>query len=154
MCEKPQPRRLMACFCREPSCNTPLPHRPTQMSQNSNNLSTISRVPRHLTQPASFSSLNKYGGSVVFLLFGPPGSGKGTQSRMITNWLEIPSISTGDMLRTEIQAASELGKTAQSIMAAGGLVGDDLVNKMLAQRISKPDCHHGFLLDGFSRKRP
>jgi adenylate kinase len=121
------------------------------MSQNRNNLSTISRVARHLTQPAWFSSLNKYGGSVVFLLFGPPGSGKGTQSRMITNWLGIPSISTGDMLRAEIQAASELGKTAQSIMAAGGLVGDDLVNKMLAQRISRPDCLHGFLLDGYPR---
>ena len=88
---------------------------------------------------------------MVFLLFGPPGSGKGTQSRMITNWLEIPSISTGDMLRAEIQAASELGKAAQSIMAAGGLVGDDLVNKMLAQRISRPDCEHGFLLDGYPR---
>lgn len=88
---------------------------------------------------------------MVFLLFGPPGSGKGTQSRMITNWLGIPSISTGDMLRAEIQAGSELGKAAQSIMANGGLVGDDLVNKMLAQRISRPDCGHGFLLDGYPR---
>jgi adenylate kinase len=88
---------------------------------------------------------------VVFLLFGPPGSGKGTQSRMITNWLEIPSISTGDMLRAETEAGSELGKAAKSIMAGGGLVGDDLVNKMLAQRISKPDCQRGFLLDGYPR---
>lgn len=88
---------------------------------------------------------------MIFLLFGPPGSGKGTQSRMITNWLGIPSISTGDMLRSEIQAGSELGKAAQSIMANGGLVGDDLVNQMLAQRISRPDCDHGFLLDGYPR---
>lgn len=88
---------------------------------------------------------------MIFLLFGPPGSGKGTQSRMITNWLEIPAISTGDMLRAEIQAGSELGKVAQSIMAGGGLVGDDLVNKMLAQRISNTDCCHGFLLDGYPR---
>lgn len=88
---------------------------------------------------------------MVFLLFGPPGSGKGTQSRMITNWLEIPSISTGDMLRGEIQAGTELGKAAQSIMSNGGLVGDDLVNKMLALRISNPDCEHGFLLDGYPR---
>lgn len=88
---------------------------------------------------------------MVFLLFGPPGSGKGTQSRMITNWLGIPSISTGDMLRGEIQAGSELGKTAQSIMTNGGLVGDDLVNQMLAQRISQPDCDNGFLLDGYPR---
>src|SRR4029077_2734973 len=84
-------------------------------------------------------------------LFGPPGSGKGTQSRMITNWLGVPAISTGDMLRAEIQSGTDLGKAAQSIMANGGLVGDDLVNQMLAHRISKPDCQHGFLLDGYPR---
>ena len=88
---------------------------------------------------------------MVFLLFGPPGSGKGTQSRMITNWLGIPAISTGDMLRAEIQAGSELGKAAQSIMANGGLVGDELVNQMLAHRIARPDCDSGFLLDGYPR---
>ena len=88
---------------------------------------------------------------MIFLLFGPPGSGKGTQSRMITSWLGIPSISTGDMLRAEIQAGSELGNAAQSIMANGGLVGDELVNQMLALRITRPDCDHGFLLDGYPR---
>jgi adenylate kinase len=88
---------------------------------------------------------------VVLLLFGPPGSGKGTQSRLITNWLAIPAISTGDMLRAEIQGGTPLGNTARSIMASGGLVGDDLVNKMLAQRIAQPDCNSGFLLDGYPR---
>jgi len=88
---------------------------------------------------------------VVLLLFGPPGSGKGTQSRLITNWLRIPGISTGDMLRAEIQAGTDLGRTAQSIMAAGGLVGDDLVNKMLVNRVSQPDAQGGFLLDGYPR---
>jgi adenylate kinase len=88
---------------------------------------------------------------VVLLLFGPPGSGKGTQSRLITNWLAIPAISTGDMLRAEIQSGTPLGNTARSIMASGGLVGDDLVNKMLAQRIAQPDCNSGFLLDGYPR---
>lgn len=88
---------------------------------------------------------------MVLLLFGPPGSGKGTQSRLITNWLGIPAISTGDMLRAEIQAGTELGQKAQSIMASGGLVGDDLVNEMLAQRVAKPDCKDGFLLDGYPR---
>jgi len=88
---------------------------------------------------------------VVLLLFGPPGSGKGTQSRLITNWLAIPAISTGDMLRAEIQAGTALGNAARSVMASGGLVGDDLVNKMLAQRIAQPDCERGFLLDGYPR---
>jgi adenylate kinase len=88
---------------------------------------------------------------VVLLLFGPPGSGKGTQSRLITNWLGIPAISTGDMLRAEIQAGTNLGEEARSIMTSGRLVSDDLVNKMLAHRVSLPDCAHGFLLDGYPR---
>lgn len=88
---------------------------------------------------------------MVLLLFGPPGSGKGTQARLITNWLGIPAISTGEMLRAEIQAGTPLGKAAQSIMASGGLVNDELVIKMLEQRIAQPDCRGGFLLDGYPR---
>ncbi|HME06221.1 MAG TPA: adenylate kinase [Bryobacteraceae bacterium] len=88
---------------------------------------------------------------MVLLLFGPPGCGKGTQSRLITDWLHIPSISTGDLLRAEVAAGSDLGKQAKGIMAAGGLVGDDLVNAMLARRLEEPDCGHGFLLDGYPR---
>jgi len=88
---------------------------------------------------------------LVLLLFGPPGSGKGTQSKLITTWLGIPGISTGDMLRAEIQAGSDLGRAAKSIMDGGGLVGDDLVNQMLVRRVSQPDAQHGFLLDGYPR---
>ena len=88
---------------------------------------------------------------MVLLLFGPPGSGKGTQSGRISNWLKIPAISTGDMLREEIKAGTALGNAAQTIMASGGLVGDDLVNRMLARRVSAPDSAHGFLLDGYPR---
>jgi adenylate kinase len=88
---------------------------------------------------------------LVLLLFGPPGSGKGTQSGRISNWLGIPAISTGDMLREEIKAGTALGNAAKSVMSSGGLVGDDLVNRMLAQRVSSPDSAHGFLLDGYPR---
>jgi adenylate kinase len=88
---------------------------------------------------------------LILLLFGPPGSGKGTQSRLITDWLGIPGISTGDMLRAETQAGSDLGRAAQAVMDSGRLVGDDLVNQMLAKRVSQPDAQCGFLLDGYPR---
>ena len=90
---------------------------------------------------------------LIILLFGPPGSGKGTQGRLIIEWLQhkIPSISTGDMLRAEIAAGSLLGLEARSIIAAGGLVPDDVVNRMVAARTARPDCADGFLLDGYPR---
>jgi len=88
---------------------------------------------------------------VVLLLFGPPGCGKGTQSRLIVDWLKIPAISTGDLLRAEIKAGSELGKAAQATIASGGLVSDGLVNQILKARISQPDCERGFILDGYPR---
>jgi adenylate kinase len=88
---------------------------------------------------------------VVLLLFGPPGCGKGTQSRLITSWLRVPAISTGEMLREQIRAGSALGEAAQSVMASGGLVGDDLINRMLAARVCQTDCEIGFLLDGYPR---
>jgi adenylate kinase len=84
-------------------------------------------------------------------LFGPPGSGKGTQARLIAEHLHIPAISTGDMLRAEVQAGSELGQIAQKIMSNGGLVSDDLINRMLECRIMRADCRNGFLLDGYPR---
>ena len=70
---------------------------------------------------------------------------------MISQLLKVPSISTGEMLRAEMQAATELGKMAQTIMLGGGLVGDEIVNQMLAARISRSDCSAGFLLDGYPR---
>jgi adenylate kinase len=90
---------------------------------------------------------------LIILLFGPPGCGKGTQGRLIIDWLKrkIPSISTGDMLRAELAARTSLGLEARSIIATGGLVPDALVNRILTSRISQPDCAWGFMLDGYPR---
>lgn len=90
----------------------------------------------------------------MILLFGPPGAGKGTQSPLITQLLGIPAISTGEMLRAEVEAGSVLGKQVQELLAAGQLVGDETVNEILVSRISQPDCAKGFLLDGYPRTVP
>jgi adenylate kinase len=101
--------------------------------------------------------LNAVQSSLIILLFGPPGSGKGTQGRLIIDWMRgwlgytIPSISTGDMLRAEIAAATPLGLQTQAIIAAGGLVPDDMINAALCSRIQQPDCRRGFMLDGYPR---
>ena len=87
----------------------------------------------------------------MILLFGPPGSGKGTQSPLISRLLNIPAISTGEMLRAEVEAETPLGVQVQSILAAGSLVSDDVVNQIVVSRISRPDCEKGFLLDGYPR---
>jgi adenylate kinase len=91
------------------------------------------------------------GGHLVILLFGPPGCGKGTQSPLISKLLGIPAISTGEMLRAEVSAGTPLGQEVKSILASGGLVSDELVNKIVVSRISKDDCKSGFLLDGYPR---
>jgi adenylate kinase len=91
---------------------------------------------------------------LVILLFGPPGCGKGTQSPLISELLNIPAISTGEMLRGEVEAGTPLGLLAKEILAAGQLVKDEMVNEMLVNRISHPDCRNGFLLDGYPRTLP
>jgi adenylate kinase len=91
---------------------------------------------------------------VILLLFGPPGCGKGTQSTALAARCGIPAISTGEVFRAEIKAGTPLGKMASSIMAAGGLVSDDIVNGIVANRIAQPDCAGGFLLDGYPRTVP
>jgi len=88
---------------------------------------------------------------LVILLFGPPGCGKGTQSPQISRLLNIPAISTGEMLRAEVEAGTPLGQEVQAILAAGSLVSDELVNNIVVSRIKKPDCKNGFLLDGYPR---
>jgi adenylate kinase len=88
------------------------------------------------------------------LLMGAPGSGKGTQAQRLTDELKIPKISTGDMLRAARAEGTELGKIADSIMNAGGLVPDDLVIKLVNERLDQPDAKNGFILDGFPRTVP
>jgi adenylate kinase len=85
------------------------------------------------------------------ILLGPPGAGKGTQSHFIKERYNIPQISTGDMLRQAVQDDTELGRKAKFVMETGGLVPDDIIIKLVQERIHKPDCEHGFLLDGFPR---
>lgn len=88
------------------------------------------------------------------ILLGPPGAGKGTQAQFISKEFDIPQISTGDMLRAAIKEGSELGKQAQEIMNAGGLVSDDLIINLVKERIAKPDCANGCIFDGFPRTIP
>ena len=93
--------------------------------------------------------LGKLDRAVIFL--GPPGSGKGTQAKELARKVGIPHLSTGDMLREHISQGTPLGLKAKPIMERGELVPDSLVLKIVAERIERPDCFHGFVFDGFPR---
>lgn len=85
------------------------------------------------------------------VLIGGPGAGKGTQAKKLSKHFDIAHISTGDLLREQMKLGTELGKKVSEIMNAGGLVSDDIVSAMLAERIKADDCKNGYILDGYPR---
>ena len=86
---------------------------------------------------------------VVFL--GPPGSGKGTQAKLLGKRLSVPAISTGEILRDAVREGTPLGLKARAVMEAGDLVSDELMIGLIQERLSRPDAQNGFILDGFPR---
>merc|ERR1719310_1647376 len=87
----------------------------------------------------------------IVILCGAPGAGKGTQAPKIVDSYKLAHLSTGDMLREAVAAGTEVGKKAKAVMASGGLVSDEIVIGIIADRIKEPDCKTGFILDGFPR---
>merc|ERR1719399_141346 len=87
----------------------------------------------------------------IMVLFGAPGSGKGTVAPKIVDMMGIPQLSTGDMLRDAVAAGTDVGLKAKSVMESGGLVSDDIVIGVIRDRIGVEDCSNGFILDGFPR---
>src|SRR5215470_16655369 len=88
------------------------------------------------------------------VMLGPPGAGKGTQARQLRRKWNIPHISTGAMLREAVQAGTALGREVAAIMESGGLINDDVITRVVTDRLSQPDTGTGFLLDGFPRTIP
>ena len=87
----------------------------------------------------------------TIIVLGPPGAGKGTQAKLISAAYGIPQVSTGDLLRDNVARGTQLGLTVKALLGSGGLVDDDLVCDMVSERLGRPDCDRGYILDGFPR---
>lgn len=90
-------------------------------------------------------------GEARVILLGPPGSGKGTQGKLLSQRLQIVHLSTGDLLRREVSLNTELGQKVKAVMESGSLVNDDLMNEVIQTRLAQADCKKGFVLDGYPR---
>lgn len=118
-------------------------------TKKTHNLFGIGRVSKAVKE--SEDKFATYWPRNIMILFGPPGAGKGTHGPKIEDLLNIPQLSTGDMLRAAVAAGTEVGKKASAIMKAGGLVSDEIVIGIIRDRIKEEDCKFGFILDGFPR---
>ena len=87
--------------------------------------------------------------NIIFIA--PPSAGKGTQSKLISEKYNLPHISTGDLLREETSKGTEFGNEIKAIMESGNLVSDDIITKLLENRLSQDDCNNGYILDGYPR---
>jgi len=102
-------------------------------------------------RPNRLEAKTKTASVPAVILFGSPGSGKGTQAKLLRHCLQGPHISTGDMLRTHILAQDGIGQQTERLIKSGKLVSDDLVNELVESRIVEPDCRSGIILDGYPR---
>lgn len=88
---------------------------------------------------------------MIFIFFGPPGAGKGTQANLISKKLGIPHLSTGDILRDILKIKNDISKKIKTIIDSGKLVSDDILNQIVSDRLNNKDCFNGFILDGYPR---
>jgi len=110
-------------------------------------------LPKAVRAPGDENQIPSPGIPLALVLFGSPGSGKGTQSKLLSRELGIPQISTGDMLREHIRKGNAVGTALEAKLKAGFLVKDEVVNALVEKRLAQPDAARGFILDGYPRTR-